>query len=204
MDKINNLIKTLQKNNINGYMVESKEELISQIEAIVEKDSVVSVGGSMTLFELGIIDYLRKGRYEFLDRYKDGLSPADIEDIYRKSFFADAYFTSTNAITEEGELYNVDGTGNRVAAMLYGPKKVIFIVGTNKIVKDMDEAVKRVREIAAPLNTKRLNRKTPCTKVGHCMDCSSPERICNEYTVIKRQRDKSRMHVIFINENAGY
>lgn len=204
MDKINNLIKTLQKNNINGYMVESKEELISQIEAIVEKDSVVSVGGSMTLFELGIIDYLRKGRYEFLDRYKDGLSPADIEDIYRKSFFADAYFTSTNAITEEGELYNVDGTGNRVAAMLYGPKKVIFIVGTNKIVKDMDEAVKRVREIAAPLNTKRLNRKTPCTKVGHCMDCSSPERICNEYTVIKRQRDKSRMHVIFINENTGY
>lgn len=204
MDKINNLIKTLQKNNINGYMVESKEELISQIEAIVEKDSVVSVGGSMTLFELGIIDYLRKGRYEFLDRYKDGLSPADIEDIYRKSFFADAYFTSTNAITEEGELYNVDGTGNRVAAMLYGPKKVIFIVGTNKIVKDMDEAVKRVREIAAPLNTKRLNRKTPCTKVGHCMDCSSPERICNEYTVIKRQRDKNRMHVIFINENAGY
>lgn len=204
MDKINNLIKTLQKNNINGYMVESKEELISQIEAIVEKDSVVSVGGSMTLFELGIIDYLRKGRYEFLDRYKDGLSPADIEDIYRKSFFADAYFTSTNAITEEGELYNVDGTGNRVAAMLYGPKKVIFIVGTNKIVKDMDEAVKRVREIAAPLNTKRLNRKTPCTKVGHCMDCSSPERICNEYIVIKRQRDKSRMHVIFINENTGY
>lgn len=204
MDKINNLIKTLQKNNINGYMVESKEELISQIEAIVEKDSVVSVGGSMTLFELGIIDYLRKGRYEFLDRYKDGLSPADIEDIYRKSFFADAYFTSTNAITEEGELYNVDGTGNRVAAMLYGPKKVIFIVGTNKIVKDMDEAVKRVREIAAPLNTKRLNRKTPCTKVGHCMDCSSPERICNEYTVIKRQRDKNRMHVIFINENTGY
>lgn len=204
MDKINNLIKTLQKNNINGYMVESKEELISQIEAIVEKDSVVSVGGSMTLFELGIIDYLRKGRYEFLDRYKDGLSPADIEDIYRKSFFADAYFTSTNAITEEGELYNVDGTGNRVAAMLYGPKKVIFIVGTNKIVQNMDEAIKRVREIAAPLNTKRLNRKTPCTKVGHCMDCSSPERICNEYIVIKRQRDKSRMHVIFINENAGY
>ena len=88
--------------------------------------------------------------------------------------------------------------------MLYGPKKVIFIVGTNKIVKDMDEAVKRVREIAAPLNTKRLNRKTPCTKVGHCMDCSSPERICNEYTVIKRQRDKNRMHVIFINENTGY
>ena len=204
MDKINNLIKTLQKNNINGYMVESKEELISQIEAIVEKDSVVSVGGSMTLFELGIIDYLRKGRYEFLDRYKDGLSPADIEDIYRKSFFADAYFTSTNAITEEGELYNVDGTGNRVAAMLYGPKKVIFIVGTNKIVQNMDEAIKRVREIAAPLNTKRLNRKTPCTKVGHCMDCSSPERICNEYTVIKRQRDKNRMHVIFINENTGY
>ncbi len=204
MDKINNLIRTLQKNNINGYLVENREELISQIESIVEEKSVVSVGGSMTLFDLGIIDYLRGGRYEFLDRYKQGLSPADIEDIYRRSFFADAYFTSTNAITEEGELYNVDGTGNRVAAMLYGPKKVIVIVGTNKIVQNMDEAIKRVREIAAPLNTKRLNRKTPCVKVGHCMDCNSPERICNEYTVIKRQRDKNRMHVIFINENTGY
>ena len=204
MDKINNLIRTLQKNNINGYLVENREELISQIESIVEEKSVVSVGGSMTLFDLGIIDYLRGGRYEFLDRYKQGLSPADIEDIYRRSFFADAYFTSTNAITEEGELYNVDGTGKRVAAMLYGPKKVIVIVGTNKIVQNMDEAIKRVREIAAPLNTKRLNRKTPCVKVGHCMDCNSPERICNEYTVIKRQRDKNRMHVIFINENTGY
>lgn len=204
MDKINNLIRTLQKNNINGYLVENREELISQIESIVEEKSVVSVGGSMTLFDLGIIDYLRGDRYEFLDRYKQGLSPADIEDIYRRSFFADAYFTSTNAITEEGELYNVDGTGNRVAAMLYGPKKVIVIVGTNKIVQNMDEAIKRVREIAAPLNTKRLNRKTPCVKVGHCMDCNSPERICNEYTVIKRQRDKNRMHVIFINENTGY
>ena len=204
MDKINNLIRTLQKNNINGYLVENREELISQIESIVEEKSVVSVGGSMTLFDLGIIDYLRGGRYEFLDRYKQGLSPADIEDIYRRSFFADAYFTSTNAITEEGELYNVDGTGNRVAAMLYGPKKVIVIVGTNKIVQNMDEAIKRVREIAAPLNRKRLNRKTPCVKVGHCMDCNSPERICNEYTVIKRQRDKNRMHVIFINENTGY
>ena len=204
MGKIESLIKTLQGNNINGYLAESKEEVINIIEGIINEGSSVSVGGSMTLSELGIIEYLRSGRYEFLDRYKAGLSVADMEEIFKKSFFADAYFTSTNAITEDGELYNVDGNGNRVAAMMYGPKKVIIITGSNKIVKNMDEAIKRVKEIAAPLNAKRLNKKTPCTKVGHCMDCKSPERICNEYTVIKKQRDKDRMHVIFINENMGY
>jgi L-lactate utilization protein LutB len=202
--RINRTIEALKKNNMNGYLAKDKEEIINIIENLIDKGDVVSCGGSMSLFETGIIEYLRSGKYEFLDRYKEGLSGEDIGKIYRDSFFADAYFTSSNAITEEGELYNVDGNGNRVAAMLFGPKKVIVVVGVNKIVKDIDEAIKRNREIAAPANAKRLNRATPCAKVGHCMDCNSNERICNEYTIIKRQGNKDRIHVIFLNEELGY
>ena len=124
--------------------------------------------------------------------------------MFKESFFADAYFTSSNAVTENGELYNVDGNGNRVAAMLYGPEKVIVICGVNKIVKNVEEAIKRNRECAAPINAKRLNKETPCSKVGYCMDCKSKDRICNEYTLIKRQNRKERMHIIFLNENLGY
>lgn len=202
--KINRTIESLKKNNMNGYYAKNREELIKLIETIVKTGSKVSCGGSMTLFETGVIDHLRCGRYEFLDRYKEGLTKEEVVDIYKKAFFADAYFVSSNAVTEKGELYNVDGNGNRVAAMLYGPDKVIVICGVNKIVKDVHEAIKRNRECAAPINAKRLSRKTPCTKVGYCMDCNSPERICNEYTLIKRQNNPERIHVIFLNENIGY
>lgn len=202
--RINRTIESLKKNNMNGYLANNKEEIVTIIESIIKKEDVVSCGGSMSLFEVGIIDYLREEQYNFLDRYEEGLSRDEIENIFRQSFFADSYITSTNAITEKGELYNVDGNGNRVAAMLYGPKKVIVVVGVNKIVKDLDEAIRRNREIAAPANAKRLNRKTPCAKVGHCMDCNSDDRICNEYTIIKRQGNKDRVHVIFLNEELGY
>lgn len=202
--QINRTISSLNKNGINAYMVSTKEELLSKIEKIVDDGATVSCGGSMTLEELGIIEYLREGRYNFLDRSKQGLSAEEIGNIYRQTFFADAYFTGTNAITEEGELYNVDGNGNRVSAMIFGPKKVIVIIGSNKIVKNLDQAIERNKCISAPANAKRLNKNTPCTKVGYCVDCNSEERICCEYTVIKRQRDKQRMHVFIFNDNFGY
>lgn len=202
--KVQRTIENLEKNNIEGFYVKSEEELIKKIIEIVKEGSTVSVGGSMTLFETGVIEHLRSGRYNFLDRYKEGLSQEDMKDIYRKSFFADAYFTSSNAITEEGEIYNVDGNGNRVAAMIYGPDKVIIIAGINKIVRDLDEAIIRNREMAAPANAKRLNKNTPCTKTGYCMDCSSPERICRNYVLIKNQGKKGRMFVIFVDKQLGY
>ena len=202
--KINRTIEALKKNNMNGYYAKNRDEVIKLIEDIVAEGSKVAVGGSETLSELGVLEYLRSGRYDFLDRYKAGLTPEEVTNIFKQSFLADAYLSGCNAITENGELYNVDGNGNRVAAMLYGPDKVIVICGVNKIVKDVDEAIKRNRAISAPMNAKRLNRKTPCAKVGYCMDCNSPERICNEYTLIKKQRLPERMHVIFLNENLGY
>lgn len=202
--KINRTIEALKKNNMNGYYAKNRDEVIELIKGIVKEGSKVAVGGSETLSELGILEHLRSGRYDFLDRYKEGLTREEVTNIFKQSFLADAYLSSCNAITENGELYNVDGNGNRVAAMLYGPDKVIVICGVNKIVKDVDEAIKRNREISAPMNAKRLNKKTPCTKVGYCMNCNSPERICNEYTLIKKQRSSERMHVIFLNENLGY
>ena len=203
-EKILRTIASLEKNNMNGYILSNKEELISQIISMTNEGEKVSCGGSMSLAETGVMDLLRSGRYNFLDRAKEGLSVEDIDRIYRECFFADTYFSSSNAITEDGELYNVDGNGNSVAALLFGPKKVIIVAGVNKIVKNLDEAIKRNREIAAPANAKRLNKSTPCTKIGYCMDCKSPEKICREYTVIKSQKDKNRIHVIFLNDNIGY
>ncbi|HSQ87190.1 lactate utilization protein [Romboutsia sp.] len=202
--KIERTIQALEKNNMKGYLVKNKEELLEKIQELVKEDSLVGCGGSMTLFETGVIDFLRSGKYKFLDRYEANLTQEDLKEMYRKTFCADAYFTSTNAITENGELYNVDGNGNRIAAMLYGPDKVIVITGVNKIVKNVEEAINRNKEICAPANAKRIGTNTPCKTTGQCMDCNSPDRICCEYTLIKRQRMADRIHVIFINENFGY
>ncbi|AGK98297.1 lactate utilization protein [Clostridium pasteurianum] len=202
--KINGIIESLGKNNMEGYYARDEREVLDIVKTLVNKGESVSVGGSMTLFQTGIIDYLRNGDFKFLDRYKPGLTREEITDIFKKSFLTDTYFVSSNAITENGELYNVDGNGNRVAAMLYGPDKVIVIVGKNKIVKNVDEAIQRNREYAAPANAKRLDKKTPCTRVGHCMDCKSEDRICNEYTLIRRQGKKGRIKVIIVGKELGY
>lgn len=202
--KIQNTIESLENNNMRGYLAKNKDDLINIINTLTNEGDTVSCGGSVTLFQSGVIDYLRSGRFKFLDRYEGNLSKEDLKNLYRKTFSADVFFTSTNAITENGELYNVDGNGNRVAAMLYGPDKVIVVVGVNKIVKDINEAIERNKSIAAPANAKRLDTNTPCKIKGYCMDCRSSDRICCEYTVIKRQRTTNRIHVIFLNESFGY
>lgn len=202
--KIFRVIEALNKNNIDGYLVKNKEELIKKLKELIPEQSVVGCGGSMTLFDMGVRDFLKTGNYNFLDTYQSGLQRKDIEKIFKESLFSDVYLTSTNAITEKGELYNVDGMGNRVAAMTFGPEKVIVVVGVNKIVRDLKEAELRVMEKSAPANATRINKQTPCSVLGYCTDCSSSDRMCNFYTIIKRQREKGKMHVIFLNENLGY
>lgn len=201
---INKTIENLKKNNMDAYFVPTKEDALKQVNALVHDGDTVGCGGSMTLFETGIIDYLRGGRFHFLDRYQDGLSRDEVEKIFRDSFFADDYFVSTNAVTEDGELYNVDGNGNRVAAMIYGPKNVIVIAGYNKLVKDREAAIERVRNIAAPANAARLNCATPCAKTGECMDCKGDARICCSYVFLAKQRVKGRIKVILVGEALGY
>lgn len=196
--------KNLEKNNIATHFAKDREALIEIVTALVPDGATVAVGGSMSLFETDLLTHLRSGRYVFFDRYQEGLSPEDIRAIYVKSFDVDAYFASSNAVTEAGELYNVDGNGNRVAAMTYGPRKVILIVGVNKIVKDIDEATARNRYTAAPANAMRLDTNTPCKSTGKCEDCLSPSRICCTYTLHGFQRTPNRMHVIFMNETLGY
>ena len=170
----------------------------------------------VTLKEIGIIPELKSGRYNYLDRGAEGLTREQVEEIYRKCYFADAYLSSSNAVTENGELYNVDGNSNRVSAILYGPKSVIMVCGYNKIVKNLEEAAKRVKEIAAPKNTVRLNLDTYCNKIGHCVSldneecpemcsgCHSEGRICCNFVVTAQQRHKDRIKVIIVGEELGY
>ncbi len=202
--RIARTIESLERNNMNGYYVKGEEELLEKLNELVTDSSVVSVGGSMTLFETGVIDYLRDRNITFLDRYKEGLKSDEKKELYREVFSANYFLTSSNAITEKGEIYNVDGTGNRVAAMIYGPDKVIIIAGYNKIVSSLDEAKYRNQKISAPANVKRLNMDCPCLKTGYCVNCNSNQKICNIYTVIDRQFDKDRIHVIFLNNEYGY
>jgi len=201
---IEKTLDNLKKNRMNGYYADNQEAMMNILNDLCAKGSTVSVGGSMTLFETGIINWLRNEDFIFWDRYAEGLTKEDITKIYRKSFGANYYFTSTNALTEEGELVNIDGNGNRVASMIYGPDKVIVIAGVNKLVKDEAAAYERLRNFAAPSNSVRLSRKTPCATTGQCSNCKSPERICASYATIRWQTRPDRIHVILVNENLGY
>lgn len=202
--KIERTMSALEKNNMKAWYAEGSSDVLTILEELIPKNTTVSVGGSRTLFETGVLEFLRAGEYTFLDRYEEGLLPADFKRIYRATFSADVFLCSSNALTENGELFNVDGNGNRVAAMLYGPDKVIVICGYNKIVKDFDAAIEQNKRCAAPANAKRLDRKTPCAELGYCTDCSSHDRICNDYVLIKRQAQKNRIHVILVGETLGF
>lgn len=203
--KLENLVGKLQQNMMDAFIVDSKEEILFLLDSMMKPGSSVSSGGSMTLLETGVLEYLKSGKFAYFDRnYPEGKTPEEAAAAYRDAFSADYYFTSTNAITADGWLYNVDGRGNRVAAMIYGPTNVIVICGRNKWTADLDAAIERNREISAPANCVRLNKKTPCAVSGSCEDCRSHDRICNDYTLIKRNLPKGRIKVILLNFEAGY
>lgn len=203
-ERIQRTMDNLRLNRMKPYYVESRVELFDIIRGLVKDDRLITSGGSMTLKDSGVIDLLNnefKGAY--LDRSK-GKDREEVEEIMRKAFISDTFFSSSNAITENGELYNVDGNGNRVSAMIYGPKQVIIVAGVNKIVKDLDEAKTRVEKICAPKNTIRLNCDTPCAKTGECMHCHAPARVCCSYVTLAHQRVPDRIKVIIVNEELGY
>lgn len=202
--QIERTIKNLNSRNMEGYYVNNTEQLFQKIKEFIVEGSTIGVGDSMTLFETKIIDFLRDRSFNFLDKYEEKLTKDEKREIYIKNFSADTFISSTNAITENGELYNIDGNGSRVAPMLYGPKQVIIVAGINKIVKNLEEAEMRVRQYAAPIDAKRLNKDTPCAKLGYCIDCKSPNRICNDFVVIKGQFIKGRIKVIIVGENLGF
>lgn len=213
LNRINRTAAALKKNNMEFHYAESKVEVLTIISNLLKTGDVVATGGSVTLQECGVIDLLRSDKYKYLDR--TAIDQDKLEQLYRASFNADAYICSANAVTENGELYNVDGTGNRVAAICYGPKSVIIVVGYNKIVTDLDEAVNRVKTTAAPANVQRLTCASYCYEKGSCLSekkglssltsgCDSDSRICCDYLVTAHQREKNRIKVIIVGEKLGY
>lgn len=202
--QIDRTINNLRNHNMEGFFVKDEIELIELLKELISENSTVGIGDSMTLFETGVIDFLREGNYRFLDKYKDGITSDEKKELYIQNFSADTFICSTNALTENGELYNIDGNGSRVAPMIYGPKQVILVTGINKIVKNIEEAEKRVRNYSAPIDAKRLGKNSPCTNLGYCIDCKSSERICNDFVIIKGQFIKGRIKVIIVGKQLGY
>lgn len=214
-DRITKTIENLKKNKMDAYYCENSEEARCLVASLLEGCVTVSAGGSETLKQTGIADYITSDKFEYIDRFKQGITEDERRELFAKIFLADAYLMSSNAITENGELYNVDGNSNRVSALLYGPKSVIIVAGVNKIVKDLGEATMRVKCKAAPPNTIRLNKDTPCSKLGRCAvinedefaftkGCSCTDRICCNFVVCAQQRHVGRIKVVLINEELGY
>lgn len=195
--------KALGENRMEAQVVESREALLEALKELLPKGASVASGGSMTLAETGVNDLLQSGDYDFYFRGRTGADGHPV-DVYRAAFSCDWYFSSSNAITEDGCLYNVDGNANRVAALCFGPKKVVIIAGYNKIVRNLHAAAERVRAVAAPANCIRLERKTPCAVTGRCMDCKSPDHICCDTVIHRFQRDPERIKVFLLPEDYGY
>ena len=200
---IEKLKGNLEKRNIELIFLEKKELLEEKIGEFITKGDTVTFGGSTTLEETGILDFFRRGNYNFLDR-NACKTREEKDEIYRKAYLADHYFLSANAVTLDGEIMNVDGYGNRISAMTFGPKQVFIVIGINKLVNNLKEAEDRIKIYAGPMDAKKLDKKTPCVSTGECMDCKSPDRICNKYLVYRREPIPNRMKVILINEILGY
>ena len=211
---IETTMENLERNNIKPFYVEKREEVVPLIKTLLKKGESISCGGSGTLHECEVdTKILKSGDYDFIDR--SGLQGEELREAYGKAFMCDTFFTSSNAVTERGELYNVDGNSNRVACIVYGPRQVIMVVGKNKIVPNINAAVERVKKSAAPPNTARLSCDTPCAKLGECVSlsnenaficdgCHGESRICCNYVISAQQRHKDRIKVIIVNENLGY
>jgi len=200
---IKRLIDSLKKNNIDALYFSNRKEAVDQILNLIPEGSSVAYGGSLTIDELGLKEIFKKGNYNFIDRGKANIRADEMFALRRESLLADFFVCSTNALTLDGELVNIDGVGNRVAALAFGPRKVIVVTGINKIVENLDKALERIRNKVAPIHARRRGRKVPCAYSGFCSDCRSPERICNIISIIKYQRERGRLLVIIIGEALG-
>ncbi len=194
------VIKGLESRNMSGYYAASKEEALKKALELIPEGSSITMGGAMSVHEIGLTEVLKNGDYDFIDRdaYEDK------REAMLKAYDADVFLASANAMTDDGVLINIDGNSNRVSAIAQGPKKVIFIVGMNKICSDPDAAMKRARNVAAPINAQRFGLDTPCSKTGSCFNCKSPDTICCQILITRYSRHKDRIHVIVVNDNLGF
>jgi len=196
-------VQALKKNNFEAQYFSKAAEALEALWRLIPEGATVGVGGSVTLNQIGFYDAVQKRPVKLLNPFAQGLSPEEGGKIRRAIFSADVFVGSSNAVTEDGKLYNIDATGNRVAPMIFGPKRVVLFCGVNKIVKDIDEAHKRVKEWVAPMNVKRLGYKPPCGQTGVCIDCGSAERICNAYVTLAKKPRQTEFSVFLIGEDLG-
>ena len=194
------VIKGLESRNMAGYYAKDKDEALRTALGLIKEGSTITMGGAMSAHEIGLVEALKKGDYNFVDR--DQME--DKKAAALAAYSADVFLTSTNAMTEDGMLVNIDGNANRVSAIAHGPEKVIVIAGMNKVCDDLDGAMKRARNVAAPTNAQRFGIDTPCSKTGSCMDCKSPDTICCQFLITRYSRHKDRMHVILVNDMLGF
>ena len=194
------VIKGLESRNMSGYYAEDRETALQKALELIPEGSSVTMGGGVSVAEIGLVKALKEGSYNFIDRN-------DYEDKRKAmllAYDADVFLASCNAITEDGVLVNIDGNANRVSAIAFGPKKVVLIVGMNKVCSDVDAAMKRARGVAAPTNAQRFGLSTPCAKTGACMNCKSPDTICCQFLITRFSRHAGRIHVILVNDNLGF
>lgn len=194
------VIKGLASRNMNGFYAYDREEALKLALELIPEGSTVTMGGSMSAHEIGLVDALKDGNYNFIDR--DACE--DKRAAMLAAYDADVFLASANAMTEDGILVNIDGNANRVSAIAQGPKKVLFIVGMNKVCSDVDGAMKRARNVAAPINAQRFGLSTPCAKTGSCMNCKSPDTICCQFLITRYSLHKDRINVILVNDNLGF
>ncbi len=194
------VIKGLESRNMSGYYAKDKEEALELALKLIPEESSVTMGGCMSAREIGLIDVLKKGNYNFIDRDMS----KDKRAAMLAAYDADVFLSSANAMTDDGIIINIDGNSNRVSAIAQGPKKVVFIVGMNKVCSDVDAAMKRARNVAAPINAQRFGLSTPCAKTGSCMNCKSPDTICCQFLITRFSRHEGRIHVILVNDNLGF
>lgn len=197
-------LKALKKNNFGAQFVPKASDAPGEIFRMIPGQATVGIGGSVTLNQIGFFEEALKRPIRLLNPTASGLSAEEVEKIRREVFFADVFLSSSNAVTEDGKLYNIDATGNRAGAMMFGPKNVILVCGVNKIVRDIAEAQRRVQDWVAPMNAKRFGLKTPCAETGKCADCSSPQRICNLYTILAKKPFRTDITVLLVGEPLGF
>ena len=193
------VIKGLKSRNMSGYYAADKEEAVKLALELIPEGSTISMGGCASAQEVGLIKALKEGNYNYIDRAK--LSP---RESLMAAYDSDIFLSSANAITSDGIMVNIDGNSNRVSCIAQGPRKVVFIVGMNKVCPDLDDAMKRARNVAAPANAQRFDIKTPCKETGKCFDCKSPDTICCQFLITRYSRHADRIHVILVNDTLGF
>ncbi|MFZ5587482.1 MAG: lactate utilization protein [Thermodesulfobacteriota bacterium] len=198
------VIEALKKNRMNASFVADPAQVAATVMAMIPANASVAMGGSITMFQTGVVEALRQGPVRLIDRYEPGIPGEEVMARLKRGLTADVIVSGVNAVTEQGELVFVDATCNRVAPILFGPDKVILIAGCNKIVPNLAYAQERIRHFVAPTNAHRLGRKTPCAATGHCEDCASPDRICNATVVVHKQANPNRLHLILVGGELGY